>query len=138
MSDSKEETNKITGVVLDCSVRLHSDLGPGLLESVYEQLLGHLITQQGFQVATQVPIDFQYDGMTFTNGFRIDMIIEKRVVVELKSVESLLPVHQKQLLTYLRLLNLPIGLLLNFGAPTMKEGFKRVLNNRHPEAGLFR
>jgi iron complex transport system substrate-binding protein len=84
---------------------------------------------RGMAVVRQKPVSFSYDGMLFEEGFRIDLLVEKKVIVELKSVEKLSPVHSKQLLTYLRLMNLPVGLLINFGAATLKEGLHRVVNN---------
>jgi len=104
-------------------------LGPGLLESVYEVILFKHLTQRGLTVERQKPINFEFDGMHFDEGFRVDLLVEDRVIVELKSSEKVLPVHYKQVLTYLKLLNLPIGLLVNFGAPTMKEGLTRIVNN---------
>ena len=121
--------DEITGAVVDAAVRIHVELGPGLLESVYEAVLGRALEKRGFRVARQRGIRFEYDGMVFEEGFRIDLLVEDRVVVELKSVEKLAPVHGKQLLTYLRLMDLPVGLLINFGAATLKEGLRRVVNN---------
>ena len=119
----------ITGEIIDASIRLHRDLGPGLLESVYEAILLKILTKRGLAVERQKPICFEYDGIRFEDGFRVDLLVEGRVVVELKSVEKIAPVHGKQLLTYLRLMNLPVGLLINFGATTLKEGLHRIVNN---------
>ena len=124
-----KELDEITGAVVDASLKIHRELGPGLLESVYEVVLARELDRRGFQVERQKPIRFEYDGMVFEEGFRTDLLIEGRVVVELKSVENLAPVHSKQLLTYLRLMNLPVGLLINFGAATLKEGLHRVVNH---------
>lgn len=124
-----KELDEITGTVVDASVKIHMELGPGLLESVYEAVLARTLEKRGFQVERQKAIRFEYDGMVFEEGFRTDLIVENRVVVELKSVEKLAPVHSKQLLTYLRLMNLPVGLLINFGAATLKEGLHRIVNN---------
>jgi GxxExxY protein len=123
-----KELDDITGAVVDAAVKIHKELGPGLLESVYEVVLARELERRGFQVERQKPIRFEYDGMVFEEGFRTDLLIEGRVVVELKSVENLAPVHSKQLLTYLRLMNLPVGLLINFGAATLKEGLHRIVN----------
>jgi GxxExxY protein len=109
-------------------MKIHVDLGPGLLESVYETLLAVSLTRRGLHVERQQPILFQYDGITFDEGFRTDLRVESRAIVELKSVENLAPVHSKQLLTYVRLANLPVGLLINFGAATLKEGLHRIVN----------
>lgn len=120
---------EVTSIVVDTAFRLHRELGPGLLESVYESLLTGMLERRGLQVQRQVLVEFDFDGIHFAEGLRLDLLVEGILVVELKSVERLAPVHPKQLLTYLRLLNLPIGLLVNFGAPTFKEGVKRVVNH---------
>jgi iron complex transport system substrate-binding protein len=121
--------DEITGEIIDASIRLHQDLGPGLLESVYEAILSKVLTSRGLTVERQKPVCFEYDGISFDDGFRVDLLVEGRVVVELKSVEKVAPVHSKQLLTYLRLMNLPVGLLINFGAATLKDGLHRIANN---------
>jgi iron complex transport system substrate-binding protein len=113
---------------------LHSDLGPGLLESVYESVLARDLERRGFRAARQQLISFEYDGLHFRDSLRVDLVIESCVVVEIKSVENRLPVHMKQVLTYLRLMNLRVGLLINFGAPTLKEGLQRVVNGLQPSA----
>jgi GxxExxY protein len=129
-----KELDDITGAVVDAAVNIHKELGPGLLESVYEVVLARALERRGFQVERQKPIRFEYDGMVFEEGFRTDLLIENRVIVELKSVEKLAPVHSKQLLTYLRLMHLPVGLLVNFGAATLKEGLHRIVNDLSPSA----
>jgi iron complex transport system substrate-binding protein len=121
----------ITGTIIDLSVKLHKDLGPGLLESVYESILEKELQVHGLFVERQKPISFIYDGIEFADGLRVDLLVEK-TVVELKSVEIFAPVYGKQVLTYLKLLNLPVGLLINFGAGTMKEGIRRIVNNFQP------
>ena len=126
--------DEITGAIVDTSIKIHRDLGPGLLESVYETVLARALLRQGFGVERQKTVRFDYDGMTFEEGFRIDLLVDGLVVVELKSVETLAPVHGKQLLTYLRLMNLPVGLLLNFGAATLKEGLHRIVNRLPSQA----
>ncbi len=125
------EIDEITGIIIDRSIKIHRDLGPGLLESVYEAILEKELLTKGLYVEKQKPIDFIYDGIEFSEGFRIDLLVERTVILELKSVEILAPVHSKQLLTYLKLTNLPVGLLLNFGAPVMREGIHRIVNNYH-------
>ena len=124
-----KELDDITGAVVDAAMKIHMELGPGLLESVYEAVLARALERRGFHVERQKVIRFEYDGMVFEEGFRTDLLVEARVVVELKSVEKLAPVHSKQLLTYLRLMRLPVGLLINFGAATLKEGLHRIVNN---------
>ena len=129
------EIDEITREIVDCAYHLHLRLGPGLLESVYEMVLGRMLERRGLQVRRQVPVTFEFDGMRFEDGFRADLLVEDRVVVELKSLEKLTPIHGKQLLTYLRLMELDVGLLINFGAATMKEGLRRVVNGHEPSQG---
>jgi iron complex transport system substrate-binding protein len=123
------ELDEITGAVVDESVRIHRGLGPSLFESVYEVVLASALERRGLRVARQHPISFSFDGIHFDQGFRADLLVQGCVIVELKSIERFAPVHTTQLLTYLRLSNLQVGLLLNFGAGTMKEGIKRVVND---------
>lgn len=128
------EIDDISGIVVDAAMKLHIDLGPGLLESVYENLLASMLASRGLKVDRQKPIDIEYEGARFIAAFRIDLVVDDRLLVEIKSVEKLSPVHAKQLLTYLRLTHRPVGLLLNFGAATLKEGLKRVVNDYRPSA----
>ena len=113
---------------VNCAYKLYRDLGPGLLESVYETALASLLEQQGFQVERQKIVSFVYNGKTFDEGFRADLLIDGQLLVELKSVEKLAMVHGKQVLTYLRLMHLPLGLLINFGAATFKDCVQRIVN----------
>lgn len=115
-------------LVVDCGFRLHQRLGPGLLESVYETILADAIEQRGLLVQRQFPVPITYEGRTFDEGFRADLLVDGKLIVELKSVERLAPVHGKQVLTYLRLLDLPLGILMNFGGATFKEGVRRIIN----------
>ena len=124
-----KELDDITAAIVDAALKIHKCLGPGLLESVYEAVLAQELRRRGFEVERQKVICFEYDGLTFDEGFRADLIVESQVIVELKSVEKLAPVHSKQLLTYLRLAQRPVGLLINFGAATLKEGLHRIVNN---------
>jgi len=123
------ELDDITGCIIDTSMKIHTKLGPGLLESVYEAVLAKSLVKQGMAVERQKPVTFAFEDMVFEEGFRVDLLVENQVIVELKSVEKLSAVHGKQLLTYLRLMNLPIGILINFGSATLKEGLQRVVNN---------
>ena len=118
----------VTGTIIDAALRIHRELGPGLLESVYECILQRDLLRRGLRVDRQKTIAFDFDGMHFDEGLKVDLLVNDAVVVELKSVENLLPVHKKQVLTYLRLLRRPVGLLINFGAPTLKEGLHRIVN----------
>ncbi len=115
--------------VVDTALSVHIDVGPGLLESVYEQLLANRLKLQGLTVDRQLPVGAKIDGLDFPEAFRIDLLIESKLLVEVKSIEKLAPIHAKQTLTYLRLMQLPLGLLINFGGITLKEGIKRVVNN---------
>jgi len=126
------EIDDITGQVVDAAFKLHTRLGPGLLESVYELVLARELGRRGLIVERQKAVSFEFDGLQFDDAFRVDLLVEGCVVVELKSVDTLAPVHSKQVLTYLRLLNLPVGLLINFGSATMKEGLHRIVNNYQP------
>ncbi|MCB1050608.1 MAG: GxxExxY protein [Acidobacteria bacterium] len=121
----KEELSRI---VVDCAFRMHVEIGPGLLESVYEAVLEQLLLREGLQVSRQQIVPINLMGLHLHEGFRADLIVENTILVELKSVEKLAPVHPKQVLTYLRLLSLPLGLLINFGSATFKEGCKRIVN----------
>ena len=120
---------ELSAAVVDAAFHLHKDLGPGLLESVYEVVLAKLLEQRGLSVERQKPIPIQYAGIRFDEGFRADLIVEGSLLIELKSVENLAALHGKQVLTYLRLLDLPLGLLINFGSATFKDGVKRIVNN---------
>jgi len=128
--------DQITGDVLDLSIRLHRELGSGLLESVYEAVLAGKLAAAGYRVERQKAIGIEFEGMRFDAAFRIDLLIEGTLLVEVKSLERLSAAHAKQLLTYLRLTKQPVGLLINFGGATLKEGFKRLVNNYDPSAPL--
>ena len=127
MSRTRTE-NEIAKEVVDAAFKVHTSLGPGLLESVYEAILARELSSRGLTVSRQLPIPIHYDGLTFEEGFRADLIVDDLVIVELKSVEQLAPLHKKQLLTYLSLADKRLGLLINFGAPVIKEGIVRVAN----------
>ncbi len=120
--------NELAKVVLDRAYQLHTRLGPGLLETVYEVLLAYELRKHGLAVERQKPIPISYDGVTFEEGFRADLLVADKLIVELKSVEALQPLHGKQLLTQLRLSDRRLGLLINFGAVHLKDGIKRVIN----------
>ncbi|MFD1034900.1 GxxExxY protein [Sphingomonas hankookensis] len=120
--------------IIDVALRLHRELRPGLLESVYEMLLAGRLAAMGYDVVRQHPVDVMFDGIRFDAAFRIDLIVDGMILVEVKSVERLSAVHAKQLLTYLRLTKQPIGLLLNFGGETLKEGLRRIVNDYRPSA----
>jgi GxxExxY protein len=120
--------NEISKVILDSAIAVHKELGPGLLESVYEIVLGYELQQRGLRVNRQVPIPISYKDMTFDEAFRADLVVEEKVIVELKSVEQVSEAHKKQVQTYLRLTGCKLGFLLNFGEALMKRGITRVVN----------
>ena len=120
--------NEVAKQIVDAALSVHKGLGPGLLESVYETALFHELTKRGLPVTRQVPVTFVYDGHQYDEGFRIDLLVAGCVVVELKSVEQVHPVHKKQLLTYLRLGQKRLGLLINFNAALLKDGITRIVN----------
>ena len=122
------ELEELASVVIDCGYRLHRELGPGLLESAYEAIMADQLARRGLRIERQTPIPIRYDGLELAEGFRADLLVERRLLIELKSVERLAPLHGKQVLTYLRLLDLPLGLLINFGGSTFKEGVRRIAN----------
>lgn len=122
------QENIIAKAVVDVAYKLHTEVGSGLLESVYEVLMEHELVRRGFAVRRQVPVAIQWQGVKFVEGFKADLIVNEAVIVELKSVEKLMPVHGKQLLTYLRLMKLRLGLLINFGEHRIKNGIQRVAN----------
>ena len=122
---------ELAATAVDCGFHIHKELGPGLLESVYEMLLAEAIRQHGFRVAQQRSVPVAIRGITFADAFRADLIVEGSLIIEVKSVERNAPVHAKQLLTYLRLMKQPLGLLMNFGCETFRDGVKRVVNGHH-------
>jgi len=122
--------NEIGTLVVDCAVKLHRRLGPGLLESVYEAVLAYELKRKGLSVERQVTVPIVYDYMRFDEGFRADLIVNRKVILELKSVERLTNAHKKQLLSYLRLTGMKVGYLLNFGEALMKDGITRIINGQ--------
>jgi GxxExxY protein len=120
--------NEIAKIIVDCAFRVHTTLGPGLLETVYETALAYELTQRGLSVQRQVPIPIRYGTIRFDGGFIADLVVEGVLIVELKSIEQVAPVHKKQLITYLRLANKRLGLLINFGEALIKDGITRIVN----------
>jgi GxxExxY protein len=131
----QDHLEEITRRVVDCGYHLHRDLGPGLLESAYEALMQEMLRQSGLQVERQVAVPLRYKGVVVDNAFKIDLLVENLLVVELKSIEKLSAVHGKQVLTYLRLMDLPLGLLMNFGQATFKDGLRRIANDYFGQIG---
>ena len=124
-----EHTGTYAREAVDCGLRLYNRLGPGLFESVYETLLASMLEQRGLRVECQKMIMAEIGGIVLTNAFKVDILIESKLIIELKSVERALPVHSKLVLTYMRLMDLPLGLLMNFGGETFRTGFRRIVNN---------
>jgi len=122
------DENEIGTIIINTAFYLHKNLGPGLLESVYEAILARLLSRKGLCVQRQVSIPIQFEGEQFDEGFRADLVVEGKVIIELKSVEKITPVYKKQLLTYLKLTNKKLGYVLNFGAELMKDGIDRIVN----------
>ncbi len=121
--------NEISKKVIGLAIELHKRIGPGLLESVYENALAYDLKEEGLKVIQQVPMPFEYKEVKLDVGYRLDLLVENKVIIEIKSVENLAPVHYSQLLTYLKLSNLKLGLLINFNTKLLKNGIHRIVNN---------
>lgn len=134
MMEPDADLDSVARTVVDTAFRLHRDLGPGLLESAYETLLAARLARDGIAVDRQVPVDASFEGVVLPAAFKIDLLVERRIVIELKSVEKTAPAHAKQVLTYLKLGGYPLGFVINFGAPLFKDGIKRLINNTAPLA----
>ena len=128
------EVESLAGIAVDCGFRLHKEIGPGLLESVYEVLLADALRERGLFVATQVSVPLRHKDVIIEKAFKVDLLVERTLVIELKSTERDSALYPKQLLTYLRVMNLPLGLLMNFGQETFKQGVQRVVNNHREGA----
>ncbi len=124
-----KDIEQLASIVINEAMAIHIHVGPGMLESVYEGLLAQRLRHGGLKINRQMPVRVQIEGLEFPDAFRTDLLVEDKRLIEVKSVERLMPVHAKQTLTYLRLMKLPLGLLINFGDITLKEGLKRVANN---------
>lgn len=118
----------LASVAIDCGLHIHKELGPGLLESVYEAILAERLSRLAFRVERQKLLPVEFDGLRLQDGYRVDLLVDGKLIIEVKSVERLAPVHGKQLLTYLRLAKQPVGLLMNFGGETFREGLRRIVN----------
>ena len=134
---SAAHVERLASEVIGASIRIHKLLGPGLLESVYESILARDLECRGLHVDRQCSVPIECEGLSFDEGFRCDLLVEGTLVIEIKSVKSIAPVHLKQVLSYIRLLRVSLGLLINFGAPTIKEGCRRVVD-QHPNTGRVR
>jgi GxxExxY protein len=120
--------NQIAAAVVDAAFKIHTTLGPGLLESVYESTLEYELRKRGLSVRRQISLPVYYEGLKLELGYRVDLIVGDKVIIEIKSIEALAPIHKRQLLTYLRLANMRLGLLINFNVERIKDGIKRVVN----------
>lgn len=121
--------NELATIVVDTAMGIHRQLGPGLLESAYESILAYELGKKGLMIERQVPVPLIWDEMVVAESYRMDMLVDKKLIVELKSVEKLIPVHKKQVITYLKVSGLKLGLLINFGATFIREGIVRLVNN---------
>ena len=127
----QNDIEKLIQLTFDVGMAIHQDVGPGLLESVYERLLADRLQQHGVKVDRQQPVHVNIYGMRYEDAFRYDLLLNEMLLVEVKSIEKLAPIHSKQVLTYIRLMNLPFGLLINFGSEVFRLGMRRIVNDRH-------
>ncbi|MEK7723742.1 MAG: GxxExxY protein [Acidobacteriota bacterium] len=128
-SSEQQRINQITEKIIGCAISVHRVLGPGLLESAYEECLCYELSQASLNFERQVPLPVIYKGVKLDCGYRMDIVVEDLVIIEIKAVEKILPVHEAQILSYLKLYNKKLGLLLNFHVPVLKNGMKRIANN---------
>lgn len=129
MTDGRDELNEISGKVIESAIKVHKALGPGMLEGAYQVCLTHELSKGGYRVESEVPMPIVYDGIKLSSGYRIDLLVEDSVIVELKAIERLMPVHEAQLLSYLRMSDKRLGLLINFNVKLLRDGLRRVVNN---------
>jgi GxxExxY protein len=122
------DVEELARIAIDCGFHIHKELGPGLLESVYEMLLAERLSRSGYMVERQKLLPVEFDGLKLPEGYRVDLLVDGKLIIEVKSVERIAPVHSKQLLTYIRLARQPVGLLMNFGGATFREGLQRIVN----------
>jgi GxxExxY protein len=122
------DIEELARIAIDCGFHIHKELGPGLLESVYEMLLAERLSRSGYMVERQKLLPVEFDGLKLPEGYRVDLLVDGKLIIEVKSVERVAPVHSKQLLTYIRLARQPVGLLMNFGGATFREGLQRIVN----------
>jgi GxxExxY protein len=134
MTEPHADLDALARTIVDTAFRLHRELGPGLLESAYEALLAARLERDGLVVDRQVPVDAKFDGIVLPCAYKIDLLVEQSIVIEIKSVERASPAHAKQALTYIKLGGFPLGFVINFGAPLFKDGIKRLINNSVPLA----
>jgi GxxExxY protein len=130
MKNSVEEYNQLTYDIIECCIEVHKELGPGLLESIYEECLESVLVENGLKVQRQVEVPLFFKGKKLNKGFRLDMLINDSVILELKSVETILPIHEAQLVSYLKLSKSQLGLLVNFNSKYLKDGVRRRINGQ--------
>jgi GxxExxY protein len=135
LESNKMTHNEVAGIIFDVAIDIHKRLGPGLLESVYSTILSHELIKRDLRVQKEVPIPLVWDNLRFEVGFRADLIINDLIIVEIKSIDALAPVHKKQVLTYLRITGKKLGLIINFGEEVLKDGMRRVINGTLEEPG---
>ena len=126
---TREELNSLSKIILDSSIAVHKEMGPGLLEAVYQQCLVKELVLRNIKVNTMVPVPLQYKGHLLNKDYVVDILVEDEIILELKAIESILPVHEAQIISYLKLANKPLGFLINFNVPLLKNGFNRFVNN---------
>jgi GxxExxY protein len=129
------ELEDLSFQIIRAAIKLHMELGPGLLESAYEKMLGARLAAEGLNVRTQILVSFSFEGEDFNNAYRLDILVEERIALEIKAQAKLIAVNERQLLTYLRIMNLPMGLVLNFGGVQLKDGIRRIYNPRYSADG---
>lgn len=122
------ELNELSGKIIGCAIDVHSKLGPGLLEEVYKKCLAYKLEKNGLKIRSELPLNIKYEELEVHNAYRLDLLVEEQVILELKAVDSILPVHKIQLLTYLRMSGIKLGLLINFNVPRLKDGISRLIN----------
>lgn len=127
-TETQRVLDELTGRVIGFCIEIHRELGPGLLESAYEECLAYELKSAGLQFEQQLPLPVRYKGVSLDCAYRLDFVVEKAVIIELKAVTAMLPIHGAQLMTYLKLAKLPLGLLINFNVPVLKDGIKRIAN----------
>ena len=125
----RTDLNELSSLVIKSAIRIHRTLGPGLLESIYQSCMLIELDLMGIRVKKEIPLKISYAGRTLNELLRLDLLVEDQIIVELKSIEEIMPVHKKQLLTYLRIADKPLGLLINFNVPLLKEGIVRIINS---------
>ena len=121
--------NEISKIIFDCALKVHKKLGPGLLESIYEECMYHELKKMNITIVKEMPLSLRYDDIKFNVGYRVDLMVDEKVIIEIKAVEAIIDIHIAQLLTYLKISKCKLGILINFNVALLKNGFKRIVNN---------